>query len=286
MYRNSCDLKERPAILLLVSEADAIAATTDPATTTSISDDLRALGVEAGMTVMAHSSLSKLGFVVGGPQAVVTALMDVLGETGTLMMPTHSGALSDPVNWEDPPVPAAWWPTLRSQMPAFDPGLTPTRSMGAIVDCFRGLPGVQRSNHPTVSAAAVGPNASALVEAHELNDRFGETSPQGRLYALDGHVLLLGVDHGNNTSLHLSEARSGLPELVTDGAPVVIDGQRQWVEVTHLDDDADDFAAIGDAFAAAGMERRGKVGVGVARLCRSRDVVDFGVNWMRANRTD
>ncbi len=276
--------KGDPVILLLVSEAAAIAATTTPATTSSIARDLRALGLEAGMSVIVHSSLSRLGFVVGGPQTIVTALIDVLGDSGTLMMPTHSGALSDPVTWEDPPVPEAWWPTLRAQMPAFDPHLTPTRSMGAIVECFRCLPGVQRSNHPTVSAAALGPNASVLLESHALHDRFGETSPQGRLYALDGHVLLLGVDHGNNTSLHLSEARSGLPGLVVDGAPVLIDGERQWVEVTHLADDSDDFTAIGEAFSETGNERRGNVGVGVARLCRSRDIVDFGVDWMLANR--
>jgi len=237
------------------------------------------------MTVMVHSSLSKLGFVVGGPQAVVAALLEVVGTTGTLMMPTHSGALSDPANWENPPVPERWWSPVRAEMPAFDPHLTPTRSMGAIVECFRGVPGVRRSNHPTVSAAAIGPNARALVEAHELHDRFGESSPQGRLYELDGHVLLLGVDHANNTSLHLSEARSGLPELVADGAPVLIDGQRAWVEIEHLEEDSDDFAAIGEAFAATGKERHGTVGIGVGRLCRSRDVVDFGIEWMLANRT-
>lgn len=276
--------KERPAILTLVSEADVIAATETPATSASIAEDLRALGLEAGTTVMVHSSLSRLGFVIGGAHAVVAALLDVIGETGTLMMPTHSGALSDPVNWMHPPVPESWWQPLRDGMPAFDPHLTPTRSMGAIVDCFRRVPGVQRSNHPTVSASAIGPNASALLDAHDLVDRLGETSPQGKLYELDGHVLLLGVDHGNNTSLHLSEVRSGLPELVSDGAPVTIDGKRQWVEVMHVDDDDDDFTEIGEAFSATGKETQGAVGIGVGRLCRARDVVDFGTEWMLANR--
>ena len=267
-----------------MSEADAIAATSIPATAATIAADLRALGLEAGMTVMTHSSLSALGFVVGGAQAVVTALLDVVGETGTLMMPTHSGALSDPSNWEQPPVPESWWPTVRDEMPAFDLELTPTRSMGVIVDCFRQAPGVQRSDHPTVSASALGPDADALVTGHELNDRFGETSPQGRLYELDGHVLLLGVDHGNNTSLHLSEARSGLPDVVTDGAPVIVDGEPRWVEISHLDDDGDDFAEIGEAFAATGDETRGLVGIGTARLCSARAIVDFGVEWMLVNR--
>lgn len=268
-----------------MTEADAIAATDTPATPATIASDLRALGLEAGMTVMVHSSLSKLGFVAGGAQSVVAALLEVVGPSGTLMMPTHSGALTDPADWQHPPVPEEWWQTLRDEMPAFDQDLTPTRSMGVIAECFRHAPGVKRSNHPTVSAAAMGPNADALTKDHQLADRFGTTSPQGRLYELDGYVLLLGVDHANNTSLHLSEALSGLAPTTTDGAPVMIDGKRQWVDVTQLEADEDDFAEIGEAFAATGNERRGTVGVGTARLCRSREVVDFGVEWMRNNRT-
>ena len=58
----------------------------------------------------------------------------------------------------------AWWPTIRDEMPAYDPDLTPTREMGAIVECFRRAPGVRRSAHPAMSAAAVGPNARALTD--------------------------------------------------------------------------------------------------------------------------
>lgn len=267
-----------------MTESEAIARSDRPATRSSIAAELRAIGLASGMTVMVHASLSRLGFVVGGAQAIVQALVDVVSPTGTLMMPTHSGALSDPSLWQHPPVPESWWQTIRETMPAFDPALTPTREMGAIVECFRHLPGVIRSNHPTVSAAAIGPNAVALTEGHDLLDRLGESSPQGNLYALDGHILLLGVDHGNNTSLHLSEVRSGVMTTVQDGAPVLIDGQRTWVEITHVDDDDDDFAQLGEAFAATGGERRGPVGTGIARLVRARDIVDFGVDWIRTNR--
>lgn len=62
-----------------------------PRTRQSIADDLRALGVQEGMTLIVHSSLSSLGWVSGGPVAVVQALMDVLTEAGTLVMPTQSG---------------------------------------------------------------------------------------------------------------------------------------------------------------------------------------------------
>lgn len=237
------------------------------------------------MTVMVHSSLSKLGFVVGGAQAVVEALLDVLTPSGTLMMPTHSGALSDPAEWENPPVPQSWWQQIRDEMPAYDPNLTPTRSMGAIVECFRHTPGVRRSDHPRVSAAAVGPNAHALVSDHRLDHGLGEASPQGRLYDLDGHILLLGVDHGNNTSLHVAEARSGIVQPVRDRAPVLVDGRQQWVEFDSIDNDEDDFAQLGEAFAATGAEMQGPVGIGVGRLMRARVIVDFATDWIQQHRS-
>ena len=266
-----------------MGELEAIASSDKPVTTSSLIADLYNLGVRPGMTLMVHASLSKLGFVVGGAQAVVMALLDAVGPEGTLMMPTHSGALSDPANWQNPPVPESWWQTIRDEMPAFDPATTPTRGMGAIVDCFRTMPGVQRSNHPTVSAAAIGPRTQALVADHDLHDRLGETSPQGKLYQLDGHVLLLGVDHGNNTSLHVAECRSGLRQTVQDGAPILVEGERRWVEIAHLDDDDSNFAKIGEAFAKTGVEKQGPVGTGTGRLMRSRDIVDFATTWMLDN---
>ncbi len=100
---------------------DAVIGEAGPFTRGSLREDLLDLGVEAGSTVMVHSSLSRLGWVAGGAQAVVMALMDALGPTGTLVMPTHSGHLTDPARWERPPVPAEWWPLIRGETPAYDP---------------------------------------------------------------------------------------------------------------------------------------------------------------------
>lgn len=266
--------------------AAVIGASARPATVESLTEDLERLGVTPGITLMVHSSLSRLGFVAGGAQAVVEALLAVLGPSGTLMMPTHASHLGDPARWERPPVPPEWWETIRACTPAFDPELTPTFEMGAIVECFRHMPGVRRSAHPRHSAAAFGPHAQQLVDGHGLDDGLGEGSPQARLYDLDGHVLLLGVTHGNNTSLHLAEHR-----IAPVDAPVVIESSsvrteagRAWVTYRELATDSDDFDAIGAAFAATGGERRGPVGAGVGRLMRARDVVDFATARMREHR--
>ena len=270
-----------------MTEADAIAAADRPATRSTIAADLAALGVEPGMTLMVHSSLSRLGFVAGGAHAVVLALLDAVGPDGTVMMPTLSGHLSDPAAWMNPPVPESWWEAIRAETPPYDPDLTPTRDMGAIVECFRHLPGVRRSAHPTASMAAIGPRAAELLEPHDLAYPLGEASPLARLYDLDGHVLLLGVTHANNTSLHLAEYRSPPPSgppWVRRGAPVMRGGEATWVTYDDLEDDDGDFHELGEAFATTGLERRGAIGAGVGRCMRSRDIVDFGVEWLRQHR--
>src|SRR3954462_7704646 len=155
----SCDAVRWAESDVVVSEFDAIAASERPATVESLTRDLRTLGVRPGAVVMVHSSLSRLGYVAGGAHSVVVGLLEAVGPDGTIVMPTHSGDLSDPAAWSKPPVPEAWWDTIRSTMPAYDPALTPTRRMGAIVDCFRRLPATRRSAHPTVSVAAHGPRA-------------------------------------------------------------------------------------------------------------------------------
>src|SRR5687767_6463326 len=186
-----------------MSTLDAvIARTRRPHSVASLSSDLARLGVEAGMTLIVHSSLGSLGFVIGGAQAVVMALERVVGG-GTLAMPTFTADLTDPADWSDPPVPPEWHDVIRDTMPAFEPDLTPTWQMGAIVDCFRGRNGTLRSDHPFTSWAARGPHAPRITAEQSLPHSSGERSPVARLYDLDAWILLLGVGHDRNSSLHL-----------------------------------------------------------------------------------
>lgn len=270
-----------------MSEQTAILATDgEPITVERLKADLAALGVVAGMTLLVHSSLRSLGWVCGGPVAVVLALSELLGPEGTLVMPTHTSDLSDPADWQHPPVPASWWETIRRATPAYDPATTPTRQMGAIVECFRTWHGSLRSAHPQASFAARGRYAKRITAEHQLANSLGEGSPLAQIYALGGWVLLLGVDHGNNTSLHLAEYRAAYPakQVVTLGAPMLVDGAQQWVTFADIDLNSDDFSALGASFAASGHERCGRVGMAEARLMTQPALVDFAVGWMEQHR--
>ena len=268
------------------SEADAIAAVDHPATASSLAGDLQALGLGPGHVVIVHSSLSGLGWVAGGAQAVVEALLATVGTTGTIVMATQSGQLGDPVTWSDPPVPDDWINVIRTETPAYDPDLTPTRSMGAVVECFRQHRSTVRSAHPLHSFAANGPHGHQIVGGHRFDDGFGESSPLRALHDLDALILLLQVGHGKNTSLHLAEHRANYsPKQRTSvGAPMRIDGERQWVTAEVLEPIEDDFGQIGDALAATDLEVTGAVAGGSARLMSMRPVVAFAADWMTEHR--
>ena len=257
-----------------------------PVTVARLIDDLRALGVREGSVVLVHASLSALGWVSGGAAAVVDALLAALGPAGTLVVPTQTGDMSDPAGWENPPVPASWWPVIRSSMAPYRADATLPRSMGAIALAVVLRTGTMRSDHPQVSLAALGPAAAAITREHQLADGFGERSPLARLEQLDADVLLLGVDHGSNTSLHLAEHRATWPSKATkaQGAPVLVDGARRWQTWEELAYDADDFAVIGESLEMAGLVRLAPVGAGTGRLMRQRAVVAAAAAWMSEHR--
>ncbi len=263
------------------------AASREPVTPSRLIAELDDLGLEHGAIVIVHNSLSRIGWVPGGAQGVIAALLSVLGDTGTLVMPTHTGHLTDPAAWRAPPVPESWWETIREEMPAYDPAVTPTRAMGMVAETFRRYPGVRRSAHPHVSFAALGPAAETIVGDHPPGSMFGERSPLARLYDLDAQVLLAGVGHANNTAIHLGEYRADFPgkRTGTEGAPMLVDGRRRWERFTEVLPNDDDFEALGHGFARdTGQERRGPLGWGEARLMPVRALVDYAERRIATHR--
>jgi aminoglycoside 3-N-acetyltransferase len=108
-----------------------------------IAAGLRGLGVAPGDLLLVHTSVKALGWIPGGAVAVVQALRDAVGDTGTIVVPTQTAGNSDPSAWQHPPVPAEWWPVIREHTPAFDPAVTPSEWMGKVPEVVRTWPGAR-----------------------------------------------------------------------------------------------------------------------------------------------
>ena len=261
-------------------------ATKDPITQSRIAADLRNIGLRSGDVVVVHSSMSKIGWVVGGPVTVIEALMEVLGTEGTLVIPAQSTDNSEPSPWQYPAVPESWWQIIRDEIPPFNPDITPTRGIGRIPEVFRKFPGVRRSNHPQVSWAAWGKQAKYVTESHPVDQAYGENSPLGKAYKLKAKILLLGATHQSNTSLHFAETRTDIPNFpwMERSSAVLENGVRVWKSWKERNISSDDFSVIGEAYETRENYELQDIGQAPSRLLRMRDLVDFAVEWMEKNR--
>jgi aminoglycoside 3-N-acetyltransferase len=228
----------------------------------ALADQLLALGVEPGGVLLVHTAFSKLKPVEGGPDGLIAALRSVLGPDGTLVMPSMSDDDEQP----------------------FDRQRTPCAGMGIVAERFWRQPGVRRSDSPH-AFAAIGPRAATITGPHPWDFPHGPDSPVGRVHDLDGQVLLLGVGHDADTTVHLAEALAGVryrqPKwltLVRDGRPVRAD----YLEIDHC---CENFARMDGWLETEGLQRRGRVGHGEARLARARDIVRVAVTRLRADET-
>jgi aminoglycoside 3-N-acetyltransferase len=213
-------------------------------------EQLRELGVREGGVLLVHTSFRAVRPVEGGPLGLIRALRAALGRDGTLVMPTMTDGET-----------------------VFDPRATPTVDMGITAELFWRQPGVLRSTHPGGSFAAEGPLAERICQPQPLSPPHGPDSPVGRVHEFDGQVLLLGVTHSEDTTLHLAEAIAKVPYSISHPCVVEVDGVVSTVMIPETDHCCTRFRLADDWLRPRGLQREGKVGNADARLCNSRDIV-------------
>lgn len=222
----------------------------------SLAADLRALGVRPGSNLMVHSSLRTIGPVEGGAEAVVAALRDVLGPSGTLLAPTISGGVGP-------------------GQPLFHPRRTPS-TVGYLTEYLRGLPGALRSLHPVHSVAALGPAAGFFTGGHlEANTPWSPETPFGRLVRdPEADILFLGVSLNYNSCYHALEIEARLPGIHTaESTTLLVVGEdgvnREVTHHWHHPGTRRFFPDTEHFLAAQGCLAWGRTGRGVSRLVRA-----------------
>lgn len=224
-------------------------------TMAEIVNDLRRLGINPGDTLIVHSSLKSLGRVEGGADTVIDALLAALRPGGTLLMPSfqHGSEFF-----------------LLDRGCCFDVRSSPSEC-GIITETFRKRSGVLRSLSPTHCVAGCGPLAEHLLAKHaQCRISTGHGSPFHHLAEAGGKILLLGVTHASNTSLHYVENINGAPTICRkEYYPVVID--RDGVKITvptlpHMPGLPRNYARVEPLLLQAGVQINGRIGQAEARL--------------------
>jgi aminoglycoside 3-N-acetyltransferase len=227
-----------------------------------LTEQLLAIGVKRGGVLLVHTAFSKVTPVQDGPRGLIAALQAAVGPMGTLAMPSMSDDDDHP----------------------FDPGKTACHGMGVVADTFWRLPGAIRSDSPH-AFAAIGTRAPEITAFHPADVPHGLDSPVGRIYELDGQVLLLGVGHDADTTIHLAENIAGVRYRLPKYLTVLRDGRPTRYDYSEIDHCCQKFNLMDQWLEVERRQRRGIIGWAETRLARSSDIVEVALARLRENET-
>jgi len=243
---------------------------TDAWSRTELTAAFRTIGLQPGDTVLVHSALRRLGPVTSGADTVIDALLDAVGPTGTVAMPTHT------------------WKMVNRDQPVFHQRFTPS-CVGALTNVFRLRPAAIRSLHPTHSIAAIGARAAELTAGHEL-DRTPcpAAGPYGRLREWGGKVLIIGADLACCTFFHGCEEWAGMPGAFAAEPillhSIVADGAVHAVPLhVHITKTWDQYPRLEPHLLAAGAMRIASLGDCPLRLLDARLTADWLIARLKAD---
>lgn len=250
------NLEERKRLRVHVSKED-------------IKMGLRRLCLKNGDIVGVHSSLSSFGYVEGGAEAVIDALLEVVGQEGTIVMPTHSANIVEVERTAEEKAMGVTW--LYKILP-YDPKETPCRT-GTIPEAFRKRKGAVRGSHPSNSIAALGPRAEELVEGWH------------KVLEADGYILLIGVGLEVCTAMHLAEKRVQFPEHILKKITPPKELVEKYPETEWEWDFGPypDFAKMEEPCLKHGIMKTVKVGEATLKLVRLKKLVDLYAECLKKN---
>jgi aminoglycoside 3-N-acetyltransferase len=241
-------------------------------TSERLEDDFHRAGVTEGDVLIVHSSLRAVGWLEGGPDAMLVALRRVLRPAGTLIMPTFSFNL------------VAW------NLPDFEPWHTPSR-VGKLTDRFWRQDGVRRTAHPTHSVAAWGRYAAQVTAGNIDYEPLGVGSPLDRARKLGAKILLVGVGHNRNSSVHVAEALADMPYLRVpfsdtrdhDEARYVPQGnsRAKKLAIRQMPGSSEGFSKLDQLFLDEGLVDPIMIGNALSTIMSSAEICDRVVDILR-----
>jgi aminoglycoside N3'-acetyltransferase len=237
--------------------------------------DLKKLGINEGDHLGVALSLKSIGYVDGGPDAFIDALLEAVGPNGTIMMPTYNRSfhLSE-INTK-----------LNKKDHIFDPSSTKADT-GLVPNTLIERKEAIRSKHPTHSVTAIGEMAKNLTE--EYDKGLSPYSPYSKLAKIGGKVLCIGINDRIVAIRHEAQFLAGLLNVVPPRRGIKFRNESKNIKIFIFKNAGGCTRRLPELvnnIRKRGLLKEGQIGSAKALLINARDFLEITSKLLRNNPT-
>lgn len=245
-------------------------------------EQFKKLGIKQGDLIEVNSIVDPFGYVVGGSQTIIDALIETVGYNGTILMQLKIAENSEPSTWTKPKVHPLYVQDIRNKLPAFDCYASNGKS-DSLVDNLRRRKNVVISKHPSFPYVALGKYSKMLCNYHSLNFANSMESPAARFYELKGKILLLGSDYSSSNVVHLAEYYGDYAPLQVNCAMVDDDGIDTYKKYLDICSDNTLQFKIGKILENKGYIKKHTIGNSECCLYDCQVAIDTTIKYIKEN---
>lgn len=244
---------------------------------------LQNLGIQKGMLLLVNVDSTKLGYLIGGAQTLIDALMEVVGYEGTIVMPSFTPQLQDPSN-ASTKLPRQYWTEIREHAYPFDKKLSEPFGSDEVVYQFLRNDAVARSYHPLYSFAAWGKYAKLICDKHPLHFALGKDSPLGKLVELNGYCVVLGCGYEGCTMFHMAQYQQDLSPVRLVCAPIENGKHLEWKNLLEVDHTTRDFLGVGEVMEDKKVVKTTYLGNGKCYFFSAREAYNLANSYFHVHQ--
>lgn len=248
-----------------------------------IRQQLISMGIQKGMVILVQSNVKKLGYLAGGEQALIEAVMETIGYEGTMIMPSFTPQMADP-SCQKKSIDRERWQDVRDHSFAFDRKLSQPQYCDSLVHQFLRNEGVVRSYHPLYSFAAWGKYAKLLCDKHPLHFGLSQDSPLGKIVEFNGYVLLLGCEYEHCVMFQLARYSGEQLPIKIVSAPIENNKKILWKDMLELEYNTKNFSDIGEAMEDRFVVKTSYIGNGLCRFFSAREATTLATAYFHIHK--
>ncbi len=248
-----------------------------------IKKQLSNIGVQRGMLLLVDADCEALGYISGGEQTLIDALMETVEYDGTIVMPAFTLDNLDPACHGSAKISRENWDLIRNSARPFNRKLTPPGTKDALVHQFLRNEGVIRSYHPLYSFAAWGKYAKVICDKHPLHFGLSKDSPLGKCSELNGFVFLAGCSYDQCTMFQLARYSGDHLPIKILSAPIEQNTSMIWKDMLDLELDHRGFDVIGEVMEERKIVKNMYINAARCRFFSAREAVNIATAYFHIN---